>query len=764
MVLFKEPEARLNLDPGPPRRKSSSGCKCILWTIALLFVLFVALLIGRIVDTALKGLRHPHRNLFQNATLAEVASNLSIVVQPLVDNDQTFDIAATVWVREVEDEDISKDLEMVKETYKSRAIFSDIVLRGLRLKDKHQKANIQLQVPTDIFKLDNLTNYDLRGSFVLIPTSPSLLDNIYNYSSWIPASITIPSPRAWPFPPGSSDEGIPSIRDSVMDSFGISIPLIEFHNIRSRCTSENSSTSSQSSEGIAKPTSISPDDQAEDLEEDMDLDEEEITIPVGPTKSKSSSNKNKLSSTDFMVANGNNVLKNHPYIVTRTQLRVTDFTKLYNRKMYNIAHQRLKATSCGQGIQNTKPNWTLCQRNFKVNGNLETRIQLRGMNKTTGKAYSEWAYAPYMSVLNGGHGPLDLVPVPINRENCSINQETSELSSYNDREYVNITWAVSYSGRSPVKLVLGDFGAIDFNRNLSDTEHNLLLTQSGVELINSLRGHRFHEDAHPRRLFFFSGINTICTFALTWMQIHYWYTRSSTVGISVHGNALLAAGIFTDFMLQVREATRHTEMAMFSKLVSCLISATIWLPTLLSLIKAITRIEIDWWRSFIPIIRRSQATHRERASQRLDSQLPWHIKAITLLTIMGFFSFFASPDDFFLIQPTVKFSTHDDYDYTVRLVRQLCIVPFWLVGQMLQIRMNSLSRTFAGTYKLCVIVEIVVQLMGMMIHIPMIAGRVGYNRGLSLYQLLCIFLVSVKAWQATTFRSVAHTDDDNHSD
>jgi hypothetical protein len=46
------------------------------------------------------------------------------------------------------------------------------------------------------------------------------------------------------------------------------------------------------------------------------------------------------------------------------------------------------------------------------------------------------------------------------------------------------------------------------------------------------------------------------------------------------------------------------------------------------MIKAITRAEFGWWKgtTWIPIARRVVATHKERASMRLDARTSWRTK------------------------------------------------------------------------------------------------------------------------------------------
>ncbi|ETW86416.1 hypothetical protein HETIRDRAFT_246875, partial [Heterobasidion irregulare TC 32-1] len=131
------------------------------------------------------------------------------IIRPLVDHDQTFDIAVTVWLRAQEEEEKAwKDSSMlnilnsdfdasvaerqrrVEEDLLEVPLYSDIVFRGLRLSDRHITADVKFRLPTRKFLDQNLTVTDLRGSFVLIPSSPSPLDYLVNFSTSWPRSIS----------------------------------------------------------------------------------------------------------------------------------------------------------------------------------------------------------------------------------------------------------------------------------------------------------------------------------------------------------------------------------------------------------------------------------------------------------------------------------------------------------------------------------------------------------------------------------------------
>ncbi len=207
----------LALDPGPqPRRRSKSGCKRLLWTIVVIICLTATYFVYVVLRNVTNWFREPHSHLFQDLT---VPYKLNDVVRPLVDTNTTFDIVATVWLRQNELEQAGEVTNVTKgPVLVEEAIYTDTIFRGLHLKDKGVKTTVNFSVPTEILyvalavilessililecvllsKNAELWNYDLRASFVLIPSSPSPLISAVNYSSWIPSSLYFPPMRVW---------------------------------------------------------------------------------------------------------------------------------------------------------------------------------------------------------------------------------------------------------------------------------------------------------------------------------------------------------------------------------------------------------------------------------------------------------------------------------------------------------------------------------------------------------------------------------------
>jgi len=101
------------------------------------------------------------------------------------------------------------------------------------------------------------------------------------------------------FPLGSNDLHEKTLADKSLESFGVSVPLVQFHGVQSRCTAGGDNTEAQ--------------DNSDDEQEQEEDFEEELETPVKPSKRPK-----KASLTPPLdITDGKPVLKNHPYIVTR---------------------------------------------------------------------------------------------------------------------------------------------------------------------------------------------------------------------------------------------------------------------------------------------------------------------------------------------------------------------------------------------------------------------------------------------------------------
>ncbi|KAF9466788.1 hypothetical protein BDZ94DRAFT_137676 [Collybia nuda] len=727
----------LHLDPGTTRRpgKSISGCKCILLTVALLIMSGIGLFLFFLFEQFLDDITQPHRLMYENVALNGVANRLSMV-QPLISHEDTFDIAATVWVRKTEtrghgdvyamerngpliepllkglewgdpvDQEIDLDNEL------EAPIFSEIVFRGLRLTDKHIFSTVNFSLPTAVFRATNLSNLDLRGSFVLIPSSPSLLDHIANYSSWVPDEIKPFPTRSWPFPL-NSEQSEKSLADKAIESFGVTIPLLSFHGVHTRCAGDSS--------------------DAVPFEED-----EEVTNQP-PLDDNSNS-------PLLVTTNGKPLLKSHPYIVTRTQIQVVDQTKLFNRRAYMKAHRALQVTACGKTVFGHRPSRYLCEMKYKSHGHWMTQIQ-SGVKEPNGKVQTKWAYAPFMAATHVSSGPKDLLMIPVNRENCANAEggDKTPSSQYPpEQDIINVSWKLAYSGRSPVKHMISAFSGQHISHNFNQSEYDKILEQDNAELWFGLVGHRFSENSHPRRRAFLIALGGVLSVFIILLDIRYWYTRRSTVGISILGNALIAGA---EMFIHVASTIAQARLDQLSA-------------------SAIARIEFGWWKdtTWIPVMQRAQATQKERASERLESRMTWSARAGLFMSLVALYSAI-SPHRNFVIPSILPVPAPGDFapDRLAELSPYF-IYPLHVTGKILQLTLNYHSKSFAGSYKITAALVLALNLSTLASFVPSLVGRYNSRPGLSIQEAVDLILLAITSWHAKTLPSIMHTEKEDHAE
>ncbi|KAJ6588605.1 hypothetical protein B0H19DRAFT_1100250 [Mycena capillaripes] len=725
------------LNPGVPARKRGSFCKFCLCIGLVLFGLSLGTMIFLLGKSVFELTQFSHSRLYQNQTLEEV-KNRTTVVRPLVDDNQTFDIAVSIWALPVEELVGERSWDVPDE-----ALYSDIVFRGLHLADKHKSFTLSYKLPVAIFRRLLLKQNDLRASFVLIPTSPSLMDQVTAFSTWRPAGMQIPPVRSWPFPLGTPNDGPQSLADKALDSFGISMPLLEFHEFRSKCANvSNSETSPIPSETVV----INKDDEDEDAEDHADDNNVAEVIPLGVSDIK---------------RYPEHVVKRHPFVVTRTQIRVVHEVHLFNRKAYTKEHNKLRTTSCGQSL-NKKPDPALCLRNYRTNGNWETRLELQTPDSDTSEVLTEWAYAPYIGIDDSGSsaGPKqgdlkaqDIVALPVTRENCTQFENTSST----DPEFVNIDWQLSYSGRSPAKFVLADMGLTPNRVAHNESDYQKALAHDTAELHNGLFGHQFYEDAHPRRRLGIGLLLVVISLAWGILEMSYWYTRTSTVSISVSGTLFLATSTILSACNGVASSTENQKLEFsssnwFAWLWLIALALATGFPVPLFMLKTVTRVAVSRDDSrWFPSIRHISPTHRERASQRLDSRTNGRIKAgvcVLLVTINYLFTLW---DYNILAALHPPPGSSDGHSNAIAHVFVYTYFPLKLTGNVSQLLLNYRSRTFAGSYKLTVVLACISSMLVLMNFMPTVVGRYDARPGIRIWEVVEMVALAALGWQAVIF-------------
>ncbi|KAK7062696.1 hypothetical protein VNI00_000184 [Paramarasmius palmivorus] len=734
-------QSELELDPGiTPSRKPRSGWKFVLWIGFVIFILsvlyFIALNGGHIIELT----RFAHTSVYQNQTWEEVlaSGNRDAVVRPLINENQTFDVAITVWMRRTGEEieqrerqremnpltDVLKDLSpsiSVSESLENRyylmgyeeddiyekPIFSDVVFHGLTLKDKDIKTKVELQIPTEIFRSPKLSESDLRASVVLIPTSPSPLDFISHYSTWVPPKVKWPRMKAYPFPLNTLNIPNRKLQDRAAEAFAMSFTLLSFQDLPGKC-----------------------DKTAADVADDIFGASQQDELRGGPDYFGVTHHLPTYRMSEDMS-------NKHPFVTTRSQIRVSDETHIFNRK-------DLKASSCGQDQPNITPQLWLCERHYMVNGNWETLLQ--GHMPDGPNESADWFYAPYMTYLASGAGPKDLEPVPVTRKVCSDSTALDEKQI--DQDTMNVTWHVSFSGRSPGKLLMGELWNIPASLKHDDSDWKKESDHSRAELINGLLGHRFDPEAHPRRRLALNTAVSCLSVLATILDLSYWITRTSTVHISVKGTLLLASSYLLDSVVDVVVKIRqdNIQLSHWFSLVALLIKTLIfqWILPLLMIRTAgrLVFLNTDGLSSWIP--RRAKANHQERASARADVKTDTRLVIGILVGLVLIYLLF-DPYNVFLISPLQSLPTYEDLPEPII---RILVSPLAWTGKLCQMALNERSKVFAGSYRLTVFVQIIEKVLQLALLSERVIGRHSLRWGLCVQDAIDMVILAGLGWQA----------------
>ncbi|KAJ7119311.1 hypothetical protein C8R43DRAFT_1077079 [Mycena crocata] len=705
--------------------------------IAAIFVGLALFIIGQPIFTLLRWMErtkfynYPPPEMFVATKQREPTS--SDVVRPLVGLHDRFDIAVSVWQETSTRERInlfpvvahgerSNRTANDWDNFFEKAIFSDVVFRGVKLSDTEIHTNISFTIPTEIFhNYPGNTGPLLRASFVLLPLHPSPIDYHTNHTSWYPSGLKRPRLRSVPFPLNSltTTPRLPS--DAALDAFSIDVSLLEGHEVPSMCPGAKKNMGS-----------------------DM---------------------------------YGQDRLKDHPHVVTRTHLRIVRESRLYNKTAFQEKHEKLRKSSCGQLRDDTRgfPQLRYCRRWYMTHANYETLVQLIVPDLAAeGGLREESVYAPYMDVLASAVGPKDVVPVPIDREHCgadALNPANLTLA-----DSMNITWHVSYSSVSPKMFMLGEMQLTDRVRSrYNDSEYKRASQHDTAEVYGSILGHRYHENSHPRWRLARLLLHTLGSGLLFLLHCRYWATRTSIVGISVPGTLAVAASRLID---EARFMSTPGVWAPLSEVQGVLEKMAMLayfvmvrgLPLSLLMLKAVARVRVVWvggGAGWGPRLRWAKATHQERASARLDARTSWCWPCAVLrtayacardLTLAFIPQIFAvvlftlyTLQEQYLVAPIVPLHTPADFPDASLL--DLSTAALTMTGLIMQLILNYRGKLFAGRYKVAVVLVIAVRVLRHAAALRWLVGQAEVMPGILYASLGWDVILAGYCWQAWWYSS-----------
>ncbi|KAJ6559589.1 hypothetical protein B0H19DRAFT_1375717 [Mycena capillaripes] len=732
-------------DPGPQRPKSKP-VNPLGWLYAVLVVfgasgvLLAVGIAGKIGLQFVDKLKPPHLALYQNETWDQV-TNRSGVVRPLVSGDDRFDIIATVWLRGDASQQAAYQLdrypdaasELVedsKDTHFHRhirmpnmgtlsvwsdegvrptkaqddifevALYSGVIIQNAILSDKGLTAEVPLEFPLGVFLEQNLTAEHLRASFVVSPSVK--MDHLRNFSSWMPDYVLETQWRSRPALLTDPE----SLIDRAIDSFSLSVPMIEFHPIMSHC---------------------------------------DVTLNAAGFNATTPAHNQPWGSN----------ARRHPHVTSRVHLRILNEQHLFNLEAYNTVHNKLRRTSCGLGynIGKALPHRSVCSRTYEEVGPMQTRLDFSDSHH--GEA--EWAYAPFLSAAPNAAGPLDYIPVPVNRVNCSAqssynstNLPVLEPALLNDT--MKVTWHVSFSGRTPRKMLFSDLTAFAPTINASQSELERIEAQVQFEHQNTLRAHRFHADSHPRRRLVAYTIGFLCGLFAFLLHIVYYRRLISTVGISIRGQWLDIAGLLAGTVEPMFNSSDSVEQIVLG----CFYIFLSMIPLF-----AITRMQLSW-RGFTRLPATfAHATHTERASSRIDAKSSWRFIG-TSMFILAICLFLADPFKRDLIPSPLPPDPEATARSTANDIFSASVTAAHCMSGVLQLLMNHRARTFGGMYKATVWLMVAERVFHFIAYLPAILGHIPDRAPLSLGTVIVVLPLLVQAWQAWTLPAAKIEEEEEH--
>ncbi|KAJ6535219.1 hypothetical protein DFH09DRAFT_1043227 [Mycena vulgaris] len=762
--------------PTRPNARRSRLSRC---TLLLALAVVVLLFLGSRLVSVLRFLKttplyeFPPRDLFVTETDINRVLNRSDVVQPLVGAHDTFDIAVTVWQLTTFEEEIAqyRDLQQKKaeaneatlpwagladeaaylyhEAYvkryddvslREKTIFSDIVFRDIRLSDTDLHTNVTFKIPTKIFDGHPGTNYDLRASFAILPHAPSLLDHFKSFSSWFPAAVNRPRFKSFPFPLISPTENYRRPVHRALDSFAIDIPLLERHEVPSVCPRRMNHSK-------------------EDLEYYNDYpDDSDILL------------KHPHVVTRYVVAPAG-WTRAHTSVMLSTQLRIVRESRLFRRDGYLGMHDHLRNVSCGQHHPDGRaPHLDYCRRSYYRNGNWETMLQLAVPDPEAEEGFrDEFAYAPYMDVLHIAAGPKDIVPVPINRERCGMYGDPVVPGNRTFSDHMNITWQLSYTSVSPRMFLLGDLLLPNIHRShYNDSDFSRAMKHNVAEMHNSVYGHRYDENSHPRRRFASLILSTLASFFLLLLNCIYWGSRTTRAYISVPGTLLIANAVVLDLSTVLHDvlspdiSDRREGGEKVVGLILSLMYGDLPLPVLM--LRAVSPVELfREGATVLPRLRWARTTHQERASARLDARTDWRWKCGIFAALLLVY-YTLNLHTRFIIAPIMPEHRAGDLPHALSTYMTILVGALSMAGAIMQLILNYRAKVFAGRYKVAVMVRLALQVLRYGNFLPALMGRPEVLEGLSYADLLWDVVLWVTCWQAWRYSSRIPEDEDGEDE
>jgi len=263
-------------------------------------------------------------------------------------------------------------------------------------------------------------------------------------------------------------------------------------------------------------------------------------------------------------------------------------------------------------------------------------------------------------------------------------------------------------------------------------------------------------------------LQNFISFIIDVVDIRYWDTRSSTIGISKFATILFAVITLVNFFLPNLSTIAWLLLQLLPLLM---------LPLLK--LKVIWRMEFGcnqgkgkgkWTEKGkkmkrrckvpVPSVNFAKATHAERASDRLDARIHWTWKLSLFISCCLAYYFFSPTTSLYLIPPLGHDPRIDEHPLRAIVMRSL-IPPGRILGSGLQLWFNYQSRTFAGRYKLrAILVGIDLMLFCMLQFSTRVLGYIDFRAGFSVHDLMNAFIVVGWCYQAVMLPTVSQDEEE----
>ncbi|KAF7295453.1 hypothetical protein MIND_01085100 [Mycena indigotica] len=338
------------------------------------------------------------------------------------------------------------------------------------------------------------------------------------------------------------------------------------------------------------------------------------------------------------------------------------------------------------------------------------------------------------------HHCKDILPIPVNRQECS--------PVVPDEEFMDIHWRIAFASWTPIKQVLGDNFVSPQIMDYRASDLMKVSQQDTAEMWNGAFGHKFHDNAHPRRRLGVQVFSGLCLAFSVALFFHFWWTGTSTAGISHSAVMFLAPGFLFSNII---DTLRDPNYSLFNVPMACVIP-------LLMVYRAF-RVKLSW-RGWRPTAIRSAADHKERTTERLDNLTSWRSRFVVFAVSVVIHHLLK---DISLLETTLPSPQPGEYgtwaeskllDYLESVPASLC-----LTGYIFQFSLNRRLGRYAGGHRLEVVFWVLGSASDLLYFVPPVVGEMQARMGLTVKPLLDISFRLPLLWQAATLPMLEPNDD-----